>query len=334
VSQSRFVVGADGTVSAALVFAKPDALALGHIDRNHDGEVSPGELQASVPVFAALVRRGVLVTADDAPCASRLLEGDDVGGDGYGLSAAFACARGAQTIDVGLPLLDELPRGHEHLLRIEAGSAVVEKVLSGADRSAELRVPSTQSAGERFTTASLSAVKLGMRHILGGWDHLLFLAALFLGTRALRDVVLSITAFTVAHSITLALAALGVYAPSPRFVEPAIAASIAFVAFENALRPAPTHRWRIAFLFGLVHGFGFAGALEELALSRARRVPTLLGFNLGVELGQIGVIATAVPLLAWLRRRASFEPFWIRAISAVIGLVGATLCLRRMLAPG
>ena len=113
-------------------------------------------------------------------------------------------------------------------------------------------------------------LKLGIEHILTGADHLVFLLGLLLVAGGWRPLLGVVTAFTVAHSITLALAALSIFAPSPRLVEPAIALSIAYVGVENLLNPDARQRWRITFPFGLVHGFGFAGALRAIALPRAR----------------------------------------------------------------
>lgn len=273
------------------------------------------------------------------PCRSQLLEGGDVGGDGFGISALFACDAAIRDLEVTFPLLGRLPDGHEHLMRLEADGRTVEKTLSGSNRTAVLTVRAARpesfaSRAKRVMAVFLSAVELGVGHILSGWDHLLFLAALLLGSRGLRSVVIPITAFTIAHSITLTLATLGVYAPSPRWVEPAIAASIAFVSFQNVVRSAPSHRWLVTLLFGLVHGFGFAGALQELALPRDRLAPTLLGFNVGVELGQIAVIGLALPLLARLRQRTAFEAHWQWRASAAMGLIGAAVCVMRVARPG
>ena len=133
-------------------------------------------------------------------------------------------------------------------------------------------------------------LKLGVEHILTGADHLVFLLGLILVGGSLRSLVGVVTAFTLAHSITLALAALSIFAPSPRLVEPAIALSIAYVGVENLFVNDASKRWRITFPFGLIHGFGFAGALREIALPRAQLPIALVSFNLGVELGQLGVL--------------------------------------------
>jgi hydrogenase/urease accessory protein HupE len=153
----------------------------------------------------------------------------------------------------------------------------------------------------------------GIEHILFGWDHLLFVLALMVIVRGTRALVWTITAFTLAHSITLALAALGVVrVPGPP-VEAAIAFSIVLVAAEIVrLRrgePSLTARWPwlIAFCFGLLHGFGFAGALSDIGLPRAKLPLALLAFNLGVELGQLAFIAAVLVLAAIVRRAGALR---------------------------
>jgi len=167
-------------------------------------------------------------------------------------------------------------------------------------------------------------VGLGYTHILPkGLDHILFVIGLFLLSTALKPVLWQVTAFTVAHSITLGLSIYGVVALPPAIVEPLIALSIAYVAIENLitreLRP-----WRVlvVFLFGLLHGLGFAGVLRELGLPRGEFLTALVSFNVGVELGQLSVIAGAAVMLwpslrrAWYRRRVAIP------LSVAIALVG------------
>src|SRR5262249_14305703 len=153
---------------------------------------------------------------------------------------------------------------------------------------------------DRFATA-WRYLKLGFTHILPhGLDHMLFVLGIYLLSRRARSVLWQVSAFTVAHSITLGLSMYGVVSVSPRIVEPLIALSIAYVAIENIflseLKP-----WRVAlvFAFGLLHGLGFAGALKELGLPRSEFVSALLTFNAGVEAGQLAVIATAFGLVGW-----------------------------------
>ena len=253
-------------------------------------------------------------------------------------------------------LLPRLGPGHLHFARVTlADGRVVERVLSGSETRWELRrggpAGDTPPQGTSFT----GYLGLGVAHILSGWDHLAFVLALLLLAGTLREVAFLVTAFTLAHSVTLALAALEWVRPEPVAVEALIGFSIALVAAENAWilggrdrvvprlataglvgllglaalgigglpplllaglvlfshchfellrRSSNPQRLRVfvAFGFGLVHGFGFAGLLAEVGLPPARVVPALLGFNLGVEVGQLGVVGLVWPLLRALAR--------------------------------
>jgi hydrogenase/urease accessory protein HupE len=175
---------------------------------------------------------------------------------------------------------------------------------------------------------------LGIEHILAGYDHLLFLAGLLLACRQARAMAAIVTAFTVAHSLTLALAALDVVSFPARLVEPLIAASIVLVGVENLLRRgAPPARTALCFAFGLVHGFGFAGALRELGLGQngAPIALPLLGFNLGVEAGQLLVVAVLLPLLLLLRKRPSLSRIALPAASLAVAAAGTVWLVDRTL---
>ena len=173
---------------------------------------------------------------------------------------------------------------------------------------------------------------LGWRHILSGWDHLAFLAALLLATRSARGLLGVITAFTVALSVTLALSTLGYVHLGPRadLVEAAIALSVAYVAAETLLFPRTVRsRWPEAFLFGLVHGLGFAGFVQESLVREEARALALVAFNVGVELGQVAVVLALLLLLRAVpdARRAEREflaPEGLRrggsAVIVVLGL--------------
>ena len=168
-------------------------------------------------------------------------------------------------------------------------------------------------------------VLLGVRHILEGADHLLFLLAVLLVGGSFRRMLVLVTSFTLAHSLTLGLTALGwvtLEARGIRWAEAAIAASILYVALENLLLRQHRHRAGLTFLFGLVHGLGFAGALRDHGLGDAV-VPALAGFNLGVELGQAAVVAFLVPVLRMIQRRPRLHSRVMRVSS--IGLAGIGL---------
>jgi len=175
---------------------------------------------------------------------------------------------------------------------------------------------------------------LGFTHILPeGLDHILFVLGMFLLTARVRDVLTQVTAFTVAHSITLGLTMYGAVSVSPRIVEPAIALSIAYIAVENviATRVKP---WRVAvvFCFGLLHGMGFAGVLKELGLPRSQFLPALLSFNVGVECGQLTVIAAAFLLFAyWWQSKRWYRHRFVVPASVAIGAVGLFWTVQRVL---
>jgi HupE / UreJ protein len=174
---------------------------------------------------------------------------------------------------------------------------------------------------------------LGYTHILPkGVDHILFVLGLFLLNVRLRPILIQVTAFTVAHSITLGLTMYGVVSLSPRIVEPLIALSIAYVAIENLVTDQ-IKPWRLAlvFTFGLLHGMGFAGVLKELGLPRNEFLPALLSFNLGVEGGQLTVIAGAALLVAWFRHRAWYRQAIVVPASVVIACIGVYWTLTRLM---
>lgn len=179
--------------------------------------------------------------------------------------------------------------------------------------------------GGSIVRASAGFVLLGIRHILTGYDHVLFLLGLLVLGGGLRALVKIVTAFTVAHSITLSLAVLNILALPSRWVESAIAASIVYVAAENFWRRdnALRNRWLVTFAFGLVHGLGFASILQELHLPRAGVVASLLGFNTGVEIGQIAIVILASLGLQLMRAwpRATVFRFLVSAGAGVAGLV-------------
>jgi len=177
---------------------------------------------------------------------------------------------------------------------------------------------------------------LGFWHIVPeGVDHILFVLGLYLLNARLRPLVWQVTAFTVAHALTLALATYDVIALPARVVEPLIALSIAYVAFENVatdqLRP-----WRpaVVFAFGLLHGLGFAGVLRELGLPAEERVTGLVAFNAGIELGQLAAVAAAMATVGWFSRRTWYRPRVGIPLSLAIGAIGVIWAIERVFAGG
>jgi hydrogenase/urease accessory protein HupE len=199
-----------------------------------------------------------------------------------------------------------------------------------------LEVPITADA-EAPGTAPLPSFRqylaLGVRHILTGYDHLLFLVGLLVACRRFRTVAGIVTCFTLAHSVTLALAALGVVKLSGRVVEPLIAVTIVFVGVENLVRgDEPKGRWALAFGFGLVHGLGFASALRDVGLGAfgTSIVGPLVAFNLGVELGQLAVATVLLALFWRLRRYPGFARGGGRVVSALVAGIGFVWVVGRL----
>jgi hypothetical protein len=173
---------------------------------------------------------------------------------------------------------------------------------------------------------------LGFTHILPkGLDHILFVLGLFLLSRRLKPLLLQVTAFTVAHTVTLAMTIYGVVSLPPSVVEPLIALSIVYVAVEN-LFTRELHPWRVAlvFAFGLLHGMGFAGVLSELGLPRSEFLPALIAFNVGVEAGQLTVIALAFLAVGLFRDRTWYRRAVVVPASCLIAAVGLYWSVQRV----
>jgi hydrogenase/urease accessory protein HupE len=171
---------------------------------------------------------------------------------------------------------------------------------------------------------------LGVEHILTGYDHMLFVAGLVIATRSLRELVWTISAFTLAHSITLGLGMLSVVTPSSVAVELLIALSIAYVGYENVrLGQAPRGRVWLVTLFGLAHGFGFAGAIAEIGLPEDQKLGALAFFNLGVEAGQLCLVAALWPLLALVRKRERVSLWVARVVNVALIVAGVGWTLER-----
>lgn len=202
------------------------------------------------------------------------------------------------------PWLALLPPGHRQYFTIKnsAGEALAEQLFSATENTAMFELPAANPHPRAATRTATVAdfLALGVKHIWTGYDHLLFLFGLMVVTRNAKAALQLITCFTVAHSFTLAIATLNLVQISSRVVEPLIAASIVYVGIENLFsRGEPKGRWLLTFVFGLVHGFGFATVLRELGVGAngsGIAVP-LISFNLGVELGQLTIAMLALPVI-------------------------------------
>jgi hypothetical protein len=322
VGLSRGVYVAKGhEVAAELTFARDELRGLvPALDADADGALSSLEMTGGAATLQ-VVADGVQVASDDADCTGAVVDAALTEEDGARINVRYECAAQPRKLGVRMPLLDQLAFGHRHLGEVHApdGTPLAEMVLHR--RAAE----STVELGEGATPPRPPVgayFQIGVEHILIGIDHLVFLLGLVVVGGRLRALIAVITAFTLGHSLSLALATLGIWTPDPSFVEPAIALSIAYVGLENFRVADAAGRWRITLPFGFIHGFGFAGVLAEIGVPDDAVGSALLLFNLGVEAGQLLVLALVLPLLAWLATMPGYRRVGPRSISLAIVLAG------------
>jgi hypothetical protein len=312
------------------------------LDGNGDGAITWGEVRARESAVIDYALEHLTLRAGDAPCPARpgplrVVEHSD--GAYAVLDFALDCpATGAQTLDYRL--FFSLDPSHRGLLRVDAPTGTVTAVLS-PERPQHLMNAAPASGWQPFA----SYWKEGVRHIWIGFDHILFLLTLLLPavlwwengrwrpTMALRTVLLDaaaiVTAFTLAHSLTLTLAVLGVVDLPSRLVETVVALTIVLAALNNLFPLVTTRRWSLAFGLGLIHGFGFAGALHDLGLPGDALALALAGFNLGVETGQLVIVAAVLPLAYALRQTWLYRRLALPVGSAAVASLALVWCLER-----
>lgn len=255
--------------------------------------------RTAVDTMTDHARRSVTIDLGGAPCkAGRVRIAGGGANDTRGsVEIDFSCSSEHGRLTISDDWGTFLGEHYQALANIRTPSGERQVVFGETSRSESIDI------SRPVATGWLDFIKLGIEHILTGYDHLLFLLALLAVARGFVSVVKIVTAFTLAHSVTLTLAALGFVTIPGRIIEPLIAATIVWVALENLLSAAPDRRrWIWSFGFGLVHGLGFAAALGEIDLSGTALVRALVGFNAGVEIGQLIFVAIALPLLTLLSR--------------------------------
>lgn len=324
VSYSRFDLGRDG-VAATLRLPLDDVDLLLRLDQDLDDRVSAEEISAARPSITAYVLPRVALSAGGHPVPLEVLD-LAIWRDGmdfpYLEVRMRAEPRPPGPLDIRVSVLADLYADHRNLAEAVIGSDRRQFVFQhGNAWRVESDSPGRWRAAREF-------VRLGLEHIFTGYDHILFLIGLLIVSRGLRSLALIVTSFTVAHSITLALATLGLLDPPGRAVEAAIALSIVYVGVENLVVKEVRHRWMITFLFGLVHGLGFAGVLRAMALPRASLAVSLVAFNVGVEVGQLVIVALLWPLLRRLQKTRHQERV-VRFASVVIVAFGLFWLVQR-----
>jgi hypothetical protein len=341
--------GEDTRISATWDIAAADLELPLQLDANADGEFSANEIAAKRAAIARFaiqrlqVRRGV----GEAAAACTLVPG-----------AVMATQRGAQTaaqayvslrLDGDCPTRGPLEVQTSLFFGSVSYSLLLDAQTAHAQFSAALTMASdgwTEPPASSSIDTLLRFLSAGVWHVAIGYDHVAFLLLLLLpsvlrGSRSgwaaatsLRgvasDLARIVTAFTVAHSVTLGVAATGTVHVPARPIEVAIAGSIVVAGLLNLFPSGAAWRLRLAFAFGLVHGFGFANALKESGVGEARIAPMLAGFNLGVEVAQLAIVALTLPLLWRLSRTQQYSRRLMPALSVVTAMTGAVWFVSRL----
>lgn len=327
----------ESTVHAEWDFDLRDLHQSLQLDDDSNGALTWAEIIAARPAIESLVLARTQLATAGGPCtvASTDIPAIAEHGDGPYLRfiATFSCPAGPLVLDhAGWLAFDP---GHRALLEYQTIDGTRTQAMLGAGAT---RWQATESRAVRLVRFLVE----GMRHLLTGYDHLAFLGVLLLALarrprsgetmslpRMLKRALAVITAFTLAHSLTLALAATGYVRLPSQPVEVTIALSVMIAALLNISRGAAAHGWKLAFAFGLVHGLGFAGALAELA-SGSIDLLALAAFNVGIETAQVAIAAAAVPLIWWLFRGLRSERVGVPLASVSVACVAAVWVASRL----
>lgn len=313
------------------------------LDHNGDGLITWGELQDRQDSISHYVFSRLTLSTQKRNCDTRLtqLQTDEHSDGGYAvLQFDIDCPTTPEQLVINYQLFFDLDPTHRGLLSIRHSEYSDSLIFTPEQpvREIELATLSIWNSGYEY-------IRQGIWHICIGYDHILFLISLLLPAvliwrggqwqaapelrPALWQVFKLVTAFTLAHSITLAIATLGIFQLPSRWIESAIAASVILAAANN-LRPLVQTRlpW-FAFAFGLIHGFGFASVLQDLGLTQTGMIPALIGFNIGVELGQLGLVGVFFPLAYSIRRTWFYPQIMLKSGSCVIALIATVWLLER-----
>lgn len=311
------------------------------LDANGDGQTSRDEMTQAMPAMYKYFAEHFALALGYTPVELEQQEGgftqDDFGN--VFINFLFKKALSATPTEIGFSVdfFDKFGARHNNLAKIVYGENVQQAIFTVEQPRERFVI-----GGEMSLFAQLKEFTvLGIEHIFLGYDHIMFLLGLIIIGGRLIDLVKIVTSFTIAHSITLILAALQVVSLPARLIESGIALSIAYVAAENFLilsdrteatkASALKHRWILTFCFGLVHGFGFANVLRDLGLPAKGLVGSLLAFNLGVEIGQVAIVGLLFPLILWMTR-TRVQRQLIYAFSSIILIFGLSWFVERAFA--
>jgi hypothetical protein len=315
------------------------------LDADGNGEITWGELRARHADIASYALARLAVRADGRDCklapSAHLVDEHSDGAYAVLRFGADCGGRVPASVEIAYSLFFDLDPTHRGLLRFERDGAAQTGVLSPERPKLAFRAGESSRLSQFF-----DYLREGVWHIWIGFDHILFLLSLLLPSvlifrrkewkaaehfrEPFWDVLKVVTSFTVAHSITLSLAALSVISLPSRLVESTIALSVVLAALNNLKPMVAERRWAVAFAFGLIHGFGFASVLTDLGLPQGALLLALVGFNLGVELGQLAIVGAFLPLAYVLRGSWFYRRLVFSGGSAAIVLVASIWLAERI----
>ena len=315
------------------------------LDANDDGAIIWGELKAQQQAVTSYALSRLTLKNDGVACMSSstdYLVNDRTDGAYVSLGLEATCAAAPTKLEVGYTLFADIDPQHRGLLGLTSETGTQTAIL-GPENAA----PTLEVANPNPVAQFAEFVRQGVLHIWEGIDHILFLLALLFPSVLRREggrwvpvlnlreaffsVLKIVTAFTLAHSVTLTLASLEVISLPSRLVESVIAASVVLAALNNVFPVVQERRrWLVAFGFGLIHGFGFASVLADLGLPKDALVRSLVGFNIGVELGQLAIVVAFLPLAFLARQTVFYKRFTIAAGSLAVAAVAAIWMAERL----
>jgi HupE / UreJ protein len=359
-SDSYLTLNVDGkTVTGQWDVALRDLDLVLNLDRNADAVIDWGEVRTRHAEIAAYAMRRLELKQANSACTLGVTDHliDEHSDGAYAvMKLKGTCDGVASALTVKYSLLFDVDAQHRGLLKLNSSADIQDG--SAKTISTRSAVFAASNPSQTFALSQINAVTStgdefityvadGIKHIAIGIDHILFLIALLLPAVLVRaekkwlpvddwrtaasSVFKIVTAFTIAHSVTLSLAVMEIVRLPSRFVESAIAASVLLTAADNLWPFLPKRRWLVAFGFGLIHGFGFASVLLDLKLPTSALLTSLLGFNIGVELGQLALVVALMPLAYALRNTQGYSRFALRTGSVAIAAASLGWFIERSL---
>jgi hydrogenase/urease accessory protein HupE len=320
------------TLSLSLRVDQTDLEKIFDLDENGDDAVTRDELLLNLDSMHDHFGETISITVAGEQLVLRnnsgTLVSDELGNSFVDFLFSGELSSRPWRITLTLDIFDDFGPRHKNLVKVISGSEIVQAIFTIDDAEQSIAFEGKDVSLLRQIGQFLW---LGMEHIFIGYDHILFLMGLIVLGGSFRNLIKIVSSFTVAHSITLILAALQIVLLPSRLVESVIALSIVYIAIENFLVKDTDQRWLITFIFGLMHGFGFAGVLTELGLPARGLVVSLLSFNVGVEIGQVVIVAIVFPIILWVTK-TRWQRQVVYGLSSLILIFGLMWFLERAFA--